>query len=191
MSFDAKLELGGFGEDAISRFFISRSTHVVPAYQLQVEHGKGPRLFGPDGSLICPDLLVINGRRVMWAEAKTKSAFTYHRKTGTWQTGIDLRHWLDYLKVEQATPFPVWLFFLHQPGRLAKDTPEGFESPSGLYGDPLSKLVALVDHESERHGPSGMVYWREESLTKWATCEALAALIRQSPRVISHASAAV
>jgi hypothetical protein len=168
MSFTEKLAVGRLGEDAISRWLIRKKFFVLPAYEIMVHHGKGPRLFGPNGNLISPDLMVFKGDRVEWIEAKHKSAFSWHRKTGTWQTGIDRRHWRDYLEVEKTTPFPVWLFFLHCPGGEAKDTPGGMRSPSGLFAGMISDLYRCIDHEHENHGPSGMVYWRESSLKKLA-----------------------
>jgi hypothetical protein len=176
MSFESKLEAGLFGEDLISKWLIRRGNQVLPAYQIQENHGKGPRLFGQYGQLICPDLLVFKGERVLWIEAKSKSAFTWHRISGTWQTGIDRRHWRDYLEVERVTPFPVWLMFLHAPGNSAKDTPDGMQCPSGLYGNSIIELESTVHHEHENHGPSGMVYWCEASLKKLATWESVSEL---------------
>jgi len=168
MSFEKQLAVGLYGEDLISRWLIRRGMQVLPAYQIQENHGKGPRLFGQYGQLICPDLLVFKAERVIWIEAKLKSAFTWHRMSASWQTGIDRRHWRDYVEVERVTPFPVWLFFLHAPGHAAKDTPEGLKSPSGLYGNSVKLLVECVHHEHDGHGPSGMVYWRESALKKLA-----------------------
>ena len=168
MSFTEKLAVGRLGEDAISRWLIRKDFFVLPAYEIAVNHGKGPRLFGPNGALISPDLLAFKGPRVEWIEAKHKSAFTWHRLTQSWQTGIDRRHWLHYLEVERTTPFPVWLFFLHRPGGEAVDTPEGMRSPSGLFANTIAILKDCVDHEHMNHGPSGMVYWRESKLRKLA-----------------------
>lgn len=168
MSFTANLRTGQYGEDLISQWLIRRGWQVLPAYQVEVNHGKGPRLFGAYGQLVSPDLLVFKSERVMWIEAKYKSAFTWHRKSESWQTGIDRRHWKEYLTVAAVTHFPVWLMFLHKPGNAAKDTPTDKQSPSGLYGNSIGVLLNEVDHEHSQHGPSGMVYWREDSLRKLA-----------------------
>lgn len=100
----------------------------------------------------------------MWVEAKTKTAFTWYRKTKTWQTGIDKRHWEEYKQVADGVDIPVWLLFLHRVGNTAKDTPEGMKSPSGLFGNNIVKLQATVDHISSKWGTSGMVYWDIASL---------------------------
>lgn len=44
------------------------------------------------------------------------------------------------------------------------ETPCGMESPHGLFGNEINTLKNCVDHEHKNHGPSGMVYWRVESL---------------------------
>jgi hypothetical protein len=168
MSFEEKLKEGLLGEGEISKWFISRGYSVLPAYEVELNHGKGPRLFTKEGTLISPDLLVFNASRILWIEAKTKSAFTWHRLSRTWQTGIDRKHWGHYLCVAARTPFPVGILFLHKPNCTAKDTPEGMVSPSGLFGNNIASLKDSVHHTSCLHGPSGMVYWTLGNLKKIA-----------------------
>ena len=177
VSFDESLREGLLGEGLITRWLNSRGWNVLPAYEIEVQSGKGPRLFSAKlGKLIAPDLLVFNESGFYWVEAKTKSAFTWHRITKTFQTGIDRRHWLDYIQVGQTTGVPVWLMFLHRPGSYAKDTPDGMVSPSGLYGQEIDKLRDTIDHEHANHGPSGMVYWQESALKKICEYECVAAI---------------
>ncbi len=108
----------------------------------------------------------------MWVEAKHKTAFSWHRLTERWVTGIDLRHYEHYLRVAMKTPWPVWLLFLHEGGQ-AKDSPA--ESPAGLFGNELLFLSAHENHRSDKWGRSGMVYWAEASLKKLAGLELLTA----------------
>ena len=117
-------------------------------------------------------MLTIRGKTVRWVEAKTKSSFTWYRLGQKWQTGIDLRHWRDYLRVNAETPFEMWIVFLHRDGK-AKDTPAGMDSPTGLFGNEVGILSRCVDHESENHGASGMVYWNRDDLRLIATLESL------------------
>lgn len=166
VSFSERLQTGLLGEGEIARWFNDKGYAVLPAYEVEMNNGKGPRIFTAEGSLISPDLLVFNSRKVFWIEAKTKSAFTWHRASQTWQTGIDRKHWSHYLQVAQRTPWPVWILFLHRPGSIAKDTPEGMTSPCGLFGNTIEKLNANIHHEHENHGPSGMVYWTIGALRK-------------------------
>jgi hypothetical protein len=164
MSFVENLEQGQIGEGEIARWFQGRGYSVLPAYEIELGHGKGPRLYTSEGKFISPDMLVFNSDKVLWIEAKTKTAFTWHRISSTWNTGIDRRHWNHYLEVNRITPFPVWLLFLHRPNGTAKDTPEGLVSPSGLFGNEIGFLKDHIHHEHENHGPTGMVYWAVESL---------------------------
>ena len=170
MSFHESLAEGLLGEGLIARWFNRRGWNVLPAYEIEHTTGKGPRLFmsseSPTPQLVTPDLLVFNAAQVLWIEAKTKSAFTWHRASGSWQTGIDRRHWIHYLEVAKQTPWAVWLLFLHKSGCLAKDTPLGMRSPSGLYGGSIKHLKDHVDHEHDNWGTTGMVYWQEKSLTR-------------------------
>lgn len=85
-------------------------------------------------------------------------------------TGIDLRHYEDYCKVDDASPWPVWLLFLHRGGQ-AKDSPGN--SPAGLFGKPLDYLRTHENHRHENWGRSGMVYWAHESLKLLADVEEL------------------
>lgn len=166
MSFEAQLQVGRLGESKIAQWLIGRGFNVLPAYEIEISHGKGPRVFTAEGGIISPDLLAFNRKKTVWIEAKHKSAFTWHRRTSTWQTGIDRRHWLEYLRVAGLVDWPVWILFLHEPGCAAKDTPPGMVSPSGLFGNDIRKLRQSVDHEHENWGPSGMVYWKMGDLIR-------------------------
>jgi hypothetical protein len=168
MSFESSLQEGLLGESIIVRWLNQQGCHVLPAYEIEQSQAKGPRLFTAKQQLISPDLLCWHGCEQFWIEAKTKSAFTWHRLSETWQTGIDRRHWHHYQQVQEIMGIPVWLLFLHKPGNLAKDTPTGMQSPYGLYGESLAKLKDSVHHEHGNCGSSGMVYWQLETLTKYA-----------------------
>jgi len=159
MTFTDKLQYGQAAESLIAKWFMRRGHCVLPVYEKIIDEGKGPQLFSLGASLIAPDLLVINSGKVLWIEAKHKTAFTWYRIGQCFETGIDLRHYNDYLKVSDSTTFPVWLLFLHDGG-TAKDSPD---SPSGLFGNDLSILSKNESHRSEKWGRSGMVYWKRES----------------------------
>ena len=163
-AFDQQLKTGRIGEGIIANWFIGRGYCVLPAYEIEIPTGKGPRLFTSEGGIISPDMLVFNQNKIFWIEAKTKSAFTFYRKTWTFQTGIDKRHWNEYLKIQDFINWPIWLLFFHKKGNLAKDTPEGMVSPYGLFGNDINKLRHTIDHPSDNWGNSGMVYWNKDDL---------------------------
>jgi hypothetical protein len=177
-------QFGRIGEGVIARWFRRRGHAVLPVYEKEISDGKGPRLFMPKGQLIAPDMAIFLSKmvspdmRVMFVEAKRKSAFTQLRKAnrygvcGAWQTGIDERHYEDYCKVETQTGVPVWLLFLQEGGQ-AKDSPP--DSPSGLYGQALSALKEKIDHRHPNPPPrfKPMVYWNIDDLALLATLEEL------------------
>jgi len=167
-TFAQQLRFGMIAESAIATWMRRRGWSVLPAYEKEIDSGKGPRLFTPNQALISPDMLAFQGVRVYWVEAKHKTAFTWHRKTSCWTTGIDLRHYKDYCKVADESPWPVWLLFLQRGGH-AKDSPE--TSPCGLYGNSIDYLR---EHESHRWDSVGMVYWSIDSLRLLTTMEEMA-----------------
>lgn len=170
-AFANQLAYGRAAESAIARWLRSKGRTVLPVYEKIFDDGKGPQVFTPKDSLVAPDLLVWKDDRATWIEAKHKTAFTWHRITGRWVTGIDLRHYEHYLKVAQSSPWPVWLLFLHEGGH-AKDSPE--TSPAGLFGNELLYLSRNVNHKSDKWGRSGMVYWARQTLKKLANLDTIA-----------------
>lgn len=183
MSFDERLTFGQLGESQIARWLRDRGNRVLPVYEKEIDTGKGPQLFLPDNvQLIAPDLLVFNHENIWWIEAKHKSVFTWHRLTGRWTTGIDLRHYHDYLQVNEITPFPVWLLFLHSKDRCVDRPDEPWPCPTGLFGH---RLDFLVENENHRCGPrsngtgwgnTGIVYWAHDKLLQLATLEEVRAV---------------
>lgn len=165
MSFSDALAMGQAGESTIAQWLQTRGYTVLPVYEKIMDTGKGPQLYTPTAQIIAPDLFVFRGATALWVEAKHKTAFSWHRLTQRWVTGIDLRHYQDYLRVDAETPWPVWLLFLHEGGQ-AKDSPP--DSPCGLFGE---RLAYLREHENHRHanwGRSGMVYWARDTLRQIA-----------------------
>lgn len=166
-AFGLSLKKGQAGESLIAHWLRSRGCHVLPVYEVEMNTGKGPRLFSATGQLIAPDALVFNGDNIFWAEVKHKTIFTWHRNSGTWQTGIDLRHYEQYLEVADKTNKELWLFFFHAGGL----DPIGGESPSGLFGNTLDVLRNCAHHTSDKWGKTGMIYWEIKSLKRLATYE--------------------
>lgn len=191
-TFRENLETGQLGEGTIARFLRRRGWNVLPAYDVEIGTGKGPRLYtAKTGGLVAPDMLVFRDGYIRWVEAKTKSAFTFYRKhweegrpdDHCWQDGIDTRHWREYLKVADTTGWDVWIMFLHPSDeRPEKGTPPGKIPPKGLFGNSIQHLRRVIDHTSDRHA-YGMTYWKLLDLRRipgW--CEAT--------EVVPHGNAA-
>jgi len=164
MGFNQTLEMGKVGESRIAQWLRQRGNNILPVYEIEKEQFKGPAVYTCDWrELIAPDILAFKKDQVIWIEAKHKTAFTWHRITNRWVTGIDLHHYKQYQEVAKLVDWPVWLLFLHQGGQ-AKDSPA--KSPSGLYGGSLKYLMAHENHTHNNHGKSGMVYWAIENPEK-------------------------
>ncbi len=178
MSFKEQLQFGKVGESAIAQWLIGRGHSVLPVYEQELSKGKGPVLYSPHGVRIAPDMFIFKpDGKAKWIEAKTKTSFTWYRKEGGWKTGIDSRHYYDYLKVAASSPWDVWLLFLHLKACGAKDTPPDLigKSPVGLFGNELGYLSEHIFKEWD-HPP--MVYWDIGDLKLLARLEDIPAVSR-------------
>lgn len=168
--FSIKLAQGQAGENAIANWFKSKGFDVLPVYEKIINTGKGPQIYtSQNTSLIAPDLLCFKEGKPIFVEAKRKSGFTWYRKTQDWVTGIDLRHYLEYIQVLNKTKIPVYLCFI-QEGQNTKDSSFAKTAqPTGLFANDLSYLIKNENHRSEKWGKSGMVYWSSNHLVKKAS----------------------
>ena len=170
--FEGNLAFGRAGESAIARWARYRNNCVLPVYEKEIQEGKGPRLFGPNGEHIAPDMLVLP--IMEWIEAKHKNVFTWHRITGRWVTGIDLNHWNGYQDTQRESGRRVWMLFLHRCSQPDfRDIKQGCppECPTGLFGGSLDYLKRNENHRHDNWGRHGMVYWAVDVLKKLATLE--------------------
>jgi len=183
MKFESQLKIGRVAEGLIARWLIERGASVMPVYEIEVSHGKGPQLFRAGADLVAPDMLVFNSKGICWVESKHKSVFSWHRLTQKWTTGIDLRHYEDYIEVAKQTDAPVWLMFFHRESKpSANDAQHGCPAvcPTGLFAGDLAVLVLNENHRSPPHngstghGKTGMVYWAVDKLKHLGTKEDVA-----------------
>lgn len=162
-NFKEKLAIGKTGESEIARWLISRGASILPVYEIAENQFKGPAVYSADLSIIAPDMLVFRDGKITFIEAKHKEAFSWHRITQQWVTGIDLKHYFEYQKIQETLKIPVWLMFLHRGG-AAKDSEK---SPAGLFGNSLDFLTKNENHRHNNWGNSGMVYWNINTLKKF------------------------
>jgi len=189
MNFAQRFNFGRIAENKIAQWLIATDRFVLPVYETETEaDAKGPRVFLCNGSLVAPDLLVFTKLRATWVEAKRKSHFTWHKKTATWQTGIDLPCYEHYLRIADGSPFPLWLLFLHEDHRPdVRDIHAGCdpECPTGLYGENIQKLRKMEDHRHPNWGRRGMVYWRESALKRLASIDEVNAAIANRKPIVN------
>lgn len=172
--FRKKLAFGKVAESLIAQWLLTRGNYILPVYEILENQKKGPRLFTSKREYIAPDILIWGEKGVKWIEAKHKTVFTWHRITKQWTTGIDRRHYRDYVALAKDwAPWPIWLLFLHENSEPDKrDKPHcPLLCPVGLYGGNILSLSNKINHEHDNWGPSGMVYWAESQLTKLAALE--------------------
>ena len=177
--FQLSLGFGKIAESAIAKYLTQKKGYsVLPIYEIEHPHGKGPRLSSPNGDLIAPDMFVFKGGGAIWVEAKHKNKFTWHGKSQKWTTGIDRKYYGDYLLINDRLNYPVWLMFLHRSSTPdAADLRYGCEEkecPTGLYGGELDYLRERINHQSPDYGKGGMVYWAEDRLRRIADLAELA-----------------
>ncbi len=179
-TFAANLRVGQMGESLIANWFKSIGYHVLPAYEKEIDTGKGPRFFTASRKqLVAPDMIVIHpgtdiqSVNFFWVEAKNKSAFTYNRNLQRLETGIDTRHFDDYCKVADETYLDVLLLFI-QRGGGAIDNPGG-ETPAGLFGGEIKRLRKCVSHQwppaGQQSDKPAMTYWEIGALERYASLE--------------------
>lgn len=170
--FDRALATGKVAEGRIARCFMAHGYSVMPVYEIEKAHGKGPQVFTLARELVAPDMLVFKDGAA-WIEAKHKTVFSWHFRTECWTTGIDLRHYADYLTLEDQSPWPVWLMFLHvrhtpDERDIKNGCPES--CPTGLFANSLAYLRKHEHHTcppgngNGGWGRSGMVYWSASNL---------------------------
>jgi len=176
-SFNDYYAEGRIGEGQIAQWArrLIYDMHLT-AYEIEIPSGKGPRLLLNGYELIAPDFYAIriNGATVLckWIEAKHKTRFTWHFMSGNWQTGIDRRHYEDYLKVREVTQTLVYIMFLHRSNVPSnKDLANGspLVCPTGLYCR-TSDYLKDHEHHRDKYERDGreypMVYWNEQDLGK-------------------------
>lgn len=173
---------GRIAESQIAQWLVrAQHWHLLPAYEIEIPSGKGPRLLTEQGELISPDLLGTKLKEAQllmrWIEAKHKSRFTWHRSSKNWQTGIDLSHYRDYIEVQRRTRIEVFILFLHrcsEPSQSDLKYGSPAECPTGLFCRSLYYLKRHEDHrdsfdKGRREYP--MVYWNHKDLVRLATLE--------------------
>ena len=176
MNFSENLAVGRIAEGQIAKWLVSRGNAVMPAYEIEKNSGKGPQLFAMEGGIVSPDMVVFGAHGIHWVEAKRKTVFTWYRAKHQWETGIDSRHYYEYLKVRSITNLPVWLLFLHtqsEPWECDK-AQNGCPAncPVGLFGEEIKTLDKKISHVSDRYA-KGMVYWAHQDLKMIASLEEL------------------
>jgi hypothetical protein len=119
---------GEEGEHAVAGALMRRGLVVHPVYQYE-NHDSPPMLYTIDGGFTLPDLMCFGGQSpCMFAEVKRKNQWV--RWDGRRETGFNDRLYRKYLKVQELTGLPVWVFFVHDK-----------MEPTGVFAAKLDDLA--------------------------------------------------
>lgn len=137
---------GRMFEMEFARTLIIRGFDVDRCYDFN-QH-KAPMLTGKYKQYRLPDLLAVKPERSFWAEVKEKRNCTYTHRIDSYDEGIDHDCWHDYVKVQQISGVPVWLFIAEW-------------EPERILGASLDRLgpPRIVPAHVASYGKGGMVYW--------------------------------
>lgn len=178
--FQSAYAFGHIAETQIAAWLMQRGWAILPAYEKEIDTGKGPQLFTEHQQLIVPDLLAIKGNSVKWIEAKHKTRFSWYGKKQRWETGIDAHHFEHYQQVAEIAPWPIYLLFLHRSSQADQRDVERWdcpcECPTGLFFGEITAL-AKTKRFGKEWGYHGMVYWGigDTELRRAATLNEVAA----------------
>jgi hypothetical protein len=127
--------------------FLLRQQQLFVTELAAIQGVSGPRAYGFGEAVILPDLL---GSQCGWTgafECKDKeSGATFHRKTRTWEQGIDLELFEQYRKFQQISGIRVVLVIYEKP------TDEFLAASLDRLGEPRLWLDRIPGY-----GP--MAYW--------------------------------
>jgi hypothetical protein len=167
-SFPERFSYGREAEYKVLRWLNSKGWS---AFQIELDKEKeklkkGPRLQTPSAEYILPDIQAYKKTQTLWVEVKHMEAFTWHRKTQKWVTGFSYYLYKNYCKINDISPFKVYLFFIQENG-FAKDSP--LTPDSGLFINSLDKLRGRENHVwLGNENNKAMIYWSIDRLIKKA-----------------------
>lgn len=175
--FQDNLREGLVGESEIATWLRRGGFSVLPAYEKVVDDFKGPRFYSPTAELVSPDMLAFKHGQQLWIEAKTKTRFSWFGSGGYWVTGINYKHYLDYLQVEKETGLPVCVMFLH---RESETWPQDIARwgaprtcPTGLF---YCRLTTEHSHKHKDWKGVEMIYWSLSRLKQLVPLDAFVEL---------------
>ncbi len=159
-NFLLQLSKGHEGELAIEGVLQWHGWYTFPTYHYRSEQQKSPRLKNGKTSYVSPDIDACkNGRRI-WVECKLEEGASWTYSLKRMDHGFALKYYEHYLKVQEITGCPVWIFFLEydQVSRTKKDIEECRKK--GRHEPPLIKYPEnmlrgqLLSKLSPRHNPN-------------------------------------
>lgn len=165
--FARSLARGKTEERKIAAYLKALGFRVLPTTDFAANGAPMLSAEDPSDSLIMPDLQAFRGGEGSWFEAKWKSNTDRYNRTGKLTTGIGLRHYEHYCKIENEWNTPVVIVFIHERER---------EVRCGT----LHQLEAAFSHDyrGDKMDRAGMRFWNAESIPLWMPLAELGAAVR-------------
>lgn len=154
-SFEEKLAFGKEGEHEVGEYFMNRGYSLLPLYQF--EDKLAPKIYTNSGVIISPDIFVSGRHKAFWVEVKTKKRWIKFK--GTLETGLNNRHYDEYIKIRQNTGLPLYVVFNHK-----EDDPNGFFFVD--IATPYKRIWDGINCATGRRISPPLVLWNKEMLTK-------------------------
>ncbi len=154
-SFEEKLAFGKEGEHEVGEYFMRRGYSLLPLYQFSED--LAPKIYNDGGVIISPDIFVAGLKKAFWVEVKTKNRWIKY--LGNLETGLNERHFNEYLRINRKTELPVYVVFNHK-----EDMPNGFYFVE--ITTPFQRIWDGINRANGKRISPPLVLWRIEMLTK-------------------------
>ena len=152
-NFKEALEFGEEGEKEVALFLMNKGYTVLPLYQFNKEHA--PFLLSRNGKITLPDLDCYHKTKAsIFVEVKSKNQWNVTNKII--ETGFDLKHFKEYVKIQDKTNKEVWVVFNHK----GKD--------EGMYIVNLNKFYRKWDGKNNKGQikSKALIFYKKEDLQK-------------------------
>jgi hypothetical protein len=195
-TFADRLHFGKRIEYGVSQWLQCRGNLVMPTdpakyhdeSDSQRQTGPLPELFNLRQRYKAPDLLVFPPDKdrklqpgdpeyrptVLFVEVKWKHAFTWYRKTHSWQIGIDREEFHSHWKLRKDYAIPVWLLIVvvgQESNALDVEHGAPMFCPSGIFTREILELEKCIDPRPESFNADNVLYFNHKDLKEVATLE--------------------
>lgn len=183
--FPNKLSFGKAGEKDVQEYLTRKGFSVMYTGSASQEDPVPsiwlPKDVYPD-PLIAPDLFVtqrITGASIdpssFFVEVKRYSSWTWSRDYHEWQTGMSVKNYFHYCKVQELLGYPVSVYFVIE-GEPSKQRPTIPTKP-GVFAAPLHNLEVSDKKHQYR---SVSIWWSIEEFNLLCTLEELRAKVKEA-----------
>lgn len=164
---DDLFERGLKGEKLVAEWLKRRGFYVLPVSL--IENGGAPALEGHLKRIIASDHLVARSGETFWVEIKTYQRATFNQKRQRWEHGVPIRLWNEYIKGQEITGIPGYLYILQLNERII------------LEGKIDDLKTGSVNTVGDHHPPSGPQIFFDVRRFKWYSLDTLKPLASMLP----------